>query len=258
MYSYYEKASIFALISIFLVINLLYKRLVNVVIFLTSYIVFSMFMKNNYTALIGAYILGIGYGIFKNFHLLENFQKEVPIESDPKFKKLNSDTIKLSKNQLDISPYQITKYLEKLNKEDEELVFTRKVFIYDLKPTKDELSNNKIKKMKTSKKAMKRPVVISGDNYIIDGHHRWFSLHSDNKSKENDANFITATIIDLPINKCIENLKEFKTEFNENTLNNFNIDKTKVSQAETSIAELKKHVNLLDTYLGDLKNINLV
>ena len=52
--------------------------------------------------------------------------------------------LKLSRNKSYISSSK-TKYLEKLNKENEELVFTRKVFVYDLKPD-DESTTKRLKK----------------------------------------------------------------------------------------------------------------
>ena len=62
------------LISVFLIINVIYKNVINIVTFLVSYVIMEQFVANKYTAVLIAYVIGIGVGIIRNFHLLENFE----------------------------------------------------------------------------------------------------------------------------------------------------------------------------------------
>ena len=92
MYSNHETKIIFALVGVFIFANLYFRNLIHIVIFLGSYIVLERLLKNKMNAVLGAYIIGIAFGIYKNFHLLENFEKEVPLSDDETYKKLNSKT----------------------------------------------------------------------------------------------------------------------------------------------------------------------
>lgn len=257
------------LISVFLIINVIYKNVINIVVFLVSYVIIEQFIKNKYTAVLGAYVIGIGTGIVRNFHLLENFEikntneKIQPLNNDPVFQKMNSDPIiKINPDIKNIvSDKLLKKYIEHIKDEDDTIVYTRKVFIYDLKPTINELRQGKIKKMK--EKNVQTPIVISSDNFIIDGHHRWYSqkmnnMAQNNTSKDNDENYINATIINMKIDSIIKKLKDFKEDYNDNSLNNFKLDEQKIKQAEQNINNIKSSINNLDVYMKDLKNINLV
>ena len=48
--------------------------------------------------------------------------------------------------------------------------------IYDLKPIIKNIKNNVVEKMKhdLNKDEINKPIVISNDNFIVDGHYRWF------------------------------------------------------------------------------------
>lgn len=48
------------------------------------------------------------------------------------------------------------------------------------------------------------PIIISNDNFIIDGHHRWLAY------KKLNINYIIALKIDLPKNKCLVLLKKIE------------------------------------------------
>jgi len=277
----YTKNNIFAiilLVSIFLVLNLVYKNIINIIIFFITFIVADNCLKNKYNALIISYIISIIYGIFKNFHLLENFSiknikvKEKKIEDDIEYKRLNNTNVKIKLHpniKSIISDKLLKKFIDKCKHEDDSSIFTRKVKITDLKPTIHELSSGKIKKMLSNKKILKKYIVISNDNFIIDGHHRWYAnktfldgkinnKDNDDYDHENDSQFITSIIINIPINKLLNKIKDFKEEYNEKNITDFKFDNNKISKAKHAIDSIKKNINDLDLYFKDLNKINLV
>ena len=254
--------------------NLIYKKLLNVLIFLVSFIVADKCINNKYTALIIAYTLSICYGIVKNFHLLENFsitdnkiiKEDVSLTDDVVYKKLNSNNIvvKLKPNiKSIISDSLLKKFIEKCKREDDSLVFTRKVKIIELRPTINELSSGKIKKMIQNNRVLNKSIVISSDNFIIDGHHRWYSKKTtidgrNNREDDNDDDFIKAIIINIPVDKLIQKIKEFKKDYNDENIGNFEIDHNKLSKAKESINAIKNNIENLDNYFQDLNKLNLV
>jgi hypothetical protein len=255
--------------------NLIYKKLLNVLIFLVSFIVADKCINNKYTALIIAYTLSVCYGIVKNFHLLENFaiannkiiKEDVSLDEDTVYKKLNSNNIvvKLKPNiKSIISDSLLKKFIDKCKREDDSLVFTRKVKIIELRPTINELSSGKIKKMIQNKRILTKPIVISSDNFIIDGHHRWYSKkttidgRNNRGDDDNDDAFIKATIVNIPVDKLIQKIKEFKQDYNEENIGNFEIDHNKLSKANESINAIKNNIEKLDIYIQDLNKMNLV
>ena len=81
------------LIFIFVIINLVYKNILNILILIFLY----LFLRNiveEKNAIFLAYILTIIFGIYKNFHLIENFQQvskiEKPITEHKLIKKINN------------------------------------------------------------------------------------------------------------------------------------------------------------------------
>ena len=64
------------LVLIYIIINLYYKKCINLIIFTVVFIFLFNILNDLNKAIIYSYILSIGYGIFKNFHLLENFQEK--------------------------------------------------------------------------------------------------------------------------------------------------------------------------------------
>jgi hypothetical protein len=251
--------------------NLVYKKVLNILIFLVTFIAADKYFSNKYTALIIAYALSIGYGIIKNFHLLENFTvkdnkniQEEKLQDDPVYKKMNNNdiVIKLKPNTNSIiSESLLKKFIAKCKRDDDSMIFTRKVKLMDLRPTINELSSGKIKKMLKNTEVLNKTIVISTDNYIIDGHHRWYankSKLSGHKDDDSDTSFIKATIINIPVDKCLRKIKEFKQDYNETNLGKFEVDHNKLENAKTSINLIKENITQLDTYFQDLNKLNLV
>lgn len=70
-----------------------------------------------------------------------------------------------------------------------------------LKPTQNQINNAKVKRFQKKKisKLSKKAIVISSDNYILDGHHRWAALMGlDSK------NTMSVIIVDVEMKVLIE------------------------------------------------------
>lgn len=66
----------------------------------------------------------------------------------------------------------------------------------ELRPSQGEISRVRIKKLIEEKIFEKViiPLIVSGDNYIVDGHHRWAAFRSEHPTKR-----IPVVMIDAPI-----------------------------------------------------------
>ena len=90
-----ENYGIYLLIIIYIIINIAYKKVINIVIFLMSLLATVNLVEKKINAVLIAYILSICYGIIVNFHLLENFkssfkEKRRQISSSKLFEKKQS------------------------------------------------------------------------------------------------------------------------------------------------------------------------
>lgn len=74
----------------------------------------------------------------------------------------------------------------------------------DLKSTQSEFDLDKVRLMMLEPFKSKTDIIISNDNYILDGHHRW--LVAFNKDKK-----ITVLQVDLPILELMRLTKSFET-----------------------------------------------
>lgn len=65
------------------------------------------------------------------------------------------------------------KFCRYLRKRNQSFIISD-IRVSDIKPTQMEYDTEKVDKIK-SKGPVIRPVVLSGDNHVIDGHHRYFA-----------------------------------------------------------------------------------
>ena len=174
---------IYSLVIVYVLINIYYKKLFNLVIFTGIFVIALNIFNNIEKAIILAYILSIVWGIIKNFHLLENFEQsnnknpnvnmnntEYKIETDKTIKSLNNikqkQTIVKNKNSYKntkindtiddgmsslLSEGLIIKYMEKLRTENINMILTKRVNLMNLKPVLPNLASGKIKLMKNLK-----------------------------------------------------------------------------------------------------------
>ena len=133
-----------------------------------------------------------------------------------------------------ISEELINQFINKLKMDDNLLITNTKANIYDLKPTLAKISNNKINKLvklaNEKNNLFNKPIVISKDNFIIDGHHRWYARKYmvENNTNSYNTDFysedIKVIIIDYHIKKLIEKLQEYKINFNRDYLSQALLD----------------------------------
>ena len=81
---------------------------------------------------------------------------------------------------------------------------------------------------------LKKNVVVSKDNYIIDGHYTWYlkGVFLSEKDEETviDSRYtdsLNVIQIDLYIDELIQKMKNYKLSYNANLLSKFSIDKNK-------------------------------
>ena len=245
MYSLIQKKAILFLSVFYIILNMYHKKWIPIIIFILGAVLLSLFFKNVMNCIIISYIGCVIYSIVKNFHLLENFEEQ-PIEKD---KKQDKDKI-LDDNQL--SDRLLEKYISKTKEKEPRSSFTRQVKITDLIPSQSELNHDKLKIMKNKTELHYIPIVISNDNFIIDGHYRWKINQNNNKE------FITAIIINTTINKFLKAINKFKKETNIDELSRFTIDKEKINKAKDAIKNIMENAKLLNEYQKDLDKINVV
>ena len=311
--------SIFILILVFVIINIYYKNIINIVILSISFVIFKYLLNNNLYALIIGYVLSISYGILNNFHLIGNFTNYItnsnlkntknneatknnknnvstknnknnkstknnknneatknnePIKNN-KNNEATKNNINIQKDYKSVNEYPkidniisealINKFINKIKKTDDLLVSSDIKNIYEIYPTNKVLSNSKIEKMKTNilnKTFNFKPIIISKDNFIIDGHHRWYSLK--NLIENNESNYINLSenikviIINYNINKLIQKLQEYKIHYNKNYLDKSIKDLNNITKSRDIISNLKTNINLLEDNFNKMENINLI
>ena len=88
-----------------------------------------------------------------------------------------------------------------------------KMKVSDITPAQKEIRSDIATKLfKDNSSKLKKPLVVSSDNYLMDGHHRWLAFYQDNQNTQVDVYKIDTTgkkLIDLmkkfdPIRKGIE------------------------------------------------------
>ena len=202
--------------------------------------------------------------------------KELDIFEDNFIKMLNTNTkkmeIKLEQSpniKSLVSERLIQKYIEKLKREDVGSIKTIKMNIHDLKPSIPSLSAGKIQNMRkainNNQKFIFGKIVISNDNFIIDGHHRWYTRKTfinentgGSSLDKRHQKYIDVVIVDRNIRKLVNELREFKTQYNESEINNFKFDEKKVREAEKCIKNIKTNIAQLESYYKQIKNVPVV
>ena len=290
-YNLLNQYGIIILIIIFICINIYYKNIINILILLVSYLALRNMMEENHAILV-AYIITLVYGTAKNFHLLENFKAVVynKININDIKTKEDSDSNTISLTNLDIknntkpspstidllakknndsviSEELINQFINKVKDIDNLLIVKTKRNIYDLKPTIKKIKKNRIETMKKKLNVSKivKPIIISNDNFIVDGHYRWFVRKnlietntnglSENELYEENINII---MIDYNIKDLLRKLKEFKIKYNEEYLSKSVIDIHKLKEGKTLIKNLKRDISLLEQNYEMINNLKIV
>lgn len=100
-----------------------------------------------------------------------------------------------------------------------------------LKSSQSEFNKNKILDIMINRKNTLSGVIISNDNYILDGHHRWLAHYNENKK-------IEVIRVDLPILELIRLVKTFENTHYKD-INTFSISKTVKSVVRESLRNSK-------------------
>ena len=312
-YNLLNQYGIILLIIIFICINIYYKNIINILIFIFSYLGLRNIITDN-NALIMSYIISLLYGIIKNFHLLENFSAFIvknssnttdtsnnynnsdnsdnsnksdksdksnnSNKSDKSDKSNNSNksdksdksdksnkSNKLNKkshdknSELFISDELINQFIKKCKDIDSLLIEKTKQNIYDLKPTIKTMKKSKINTLKKTitKEEIVKPIIISNDNFIVDGHYRWYVKKHLIETNTNGLNIndiynenINVIKIDYNIKNLLNKLKEHKIKYNSEYLSNNILDSSNIKNGYKLINNIKNDI-------GKLENIyNLV
>jgi hypothetical protein len=106
----------------------------------------------------------------------------------------------------DDQQYNFFKYLS-----DKGVKFFKKSLpIKNLKPAQKDLRTDVAANlMKSNPEKLKKPILISSDMYLMDGHHRWLALMFDNPSQK-----LNVISINIPGKKLLDIIKNFdKVQF---------------------------------------------
>jgi len=279
------------LVIIYICISIYFKNIINVLILLLSFLVLrNMINENN--AILFSYIISLLYGIVKNFHLLENFKTIIskkPIVNnennsvrnnsinintsiDPPIKNNSKKKRKLINKKLYnvdsiISEELINQFINKIKNIDDLLIVHKRINIYNLKPTIQNIKKNKIDKMKreNNKQFINKSIIISNDNFILDGHHRWFlkknMIENNNNGLDNNELYnenIKITMIDYDIKTLLKKLKEYKINYNETNLSRNVLDVNKLKEGYELINNIKNDISLLEKNYKTINNVRLV
>lgn len=270
------------LLVIYFIINIYYKKYFNLVLITSLFGILFFIIQDYKNALVIAYIISVIYGIYKNFYLIENFnskEKELDIKQDENTVELvrekrlrpiihTKDEIKLQNFDIKslINDEILDYFMQDLKKNHVSVIYNKKVNVDHLQPTLKELNLKKINNMKENNSILAKPIIISNDNFIIDGHHRWYSVTSNNNesymnnknSVKKNLNFINVTMINLRVSEIIKRIKSFKYNFNKIAIKNSTIDKKRLKESRELLDQIKNNVNKLDKYFMDIDSIKLI
>lgn len=73
-----------------------------------------------------------------------------------------------------------------------------------LKPSQNELDTDKADKIWNDGNALENPIIISDDNYVLDGHHRWFAVKRNSPETK-----IKCIKLNKSANSCIDLMHNF-------------------------------------------------
>ena len=197
----------------------------------------------------------------------KNQQPQMPKKKPKKY--INKENNKELDIESIISEELINQFIEKIKEIDDLLIIKTKKNIYNLKPILKKISRNKVYKMKLNaihkdSEFITKPIVISNDNFILDGHHRWFArktLIENNINGFSDKLYsekVDVVVIDFDIKTLIRKLQEFKIKFNTKVLSNKFLDKNKVDEGLEYINNIKENLRGLEDNYNDINKMKLV
>ena len=168
-----------------------------------------------------------------------------------------------------ISEDLINKFIRRLKKEDNLLITKDDINLYKVNPTINKLSKNKLesikRKLMTDDAFVNKPIIITNDFFILDGHHRWYArknLVENNTNGYNTSGIynedIKVVIIDYNIKKCVQKLQEYKIKYNKNYLQKTIGDINNIDKGRKYLDEIKEVINNLENNYNKFAAIELV
>ena len=165
-----------------------------------------------------------------------------------------------------ISEDLINEFIKIAKENDSVNVSKRSMNIYELKPTLSKLNKKKVQKI--SRRFLNnescKPLIISNDKFIIDGHHRWYAkkaIVENNTNGYNDDNIygekVKVVVIDYPIKKLIQKLQEYKIKYNHEYLSKSLVNLDKVKQSERELKEIKMKLSAIENNYNKLNSIHV-
>lgn len=76
-----------------------------------------------------------------------------------------------------------------------------------LKPIQQHVNRDKVESLKSNVEALKKPIIITSDGYIVDGHHRWIA------ASELNVNKIPCLVCKCPLDKFLRTAHEFDDSY---------------------------------------------
>ena len=102
-------------------------------------------------------------------------------------------------------------------------------------------------------------LVITKDFFILDGHHRWFLRKTKlNTDSLFNNKFIKLKIIDFDIKTIINQLRDFKVDYNEKLLSENKIDSSRLNDSKNSLNIIRGELEKLDSFYEDINKISFV
>ena len=137
----------------------------------------------------------------------DDYQEIRELDSDESVVKIKSLDVPRSEmpqiKSTDMDDFR--RWLEEQNIDSTE----EQISVKNLKPIQGEINVLKVRGMLEAKSieelSTSKPILITSDNFLIDGHHRWFALRVDNQER----NKITAIRAHMPVTEFLELARDY-------------------------------------------------
>lgn len=168
-----------------------------------------------------------------------------------------------------ISEELINKFIRRLKKEDNLLISKQKINLYKLNPTINKLSKNKVEKSKikylNDDNYVKKPIIVTNDFFILDGHHKWFARKSLIENNTNGYNTtgiynedVAVVVIDYDIKKCVQKLQEYKIKYNKEYLQKTINEINNIGKGKKYLEEIKEVIHNLENNYNKFASVELI
>jgi hypothetical protein len=192
----------------------------------------------------------------------DDVAKKPKVVDDDEKKRFDVDDI--------LSNESVDEFIDKLKRRTNIKIINKKLLYTKFNPILSTLETDLVQEMKedieyNGSKLLETPIIVSRDNYIINGHYQWYIkglfLAEKNENTILDSKYIdrmTVKMIDLDINSLMIKLEEYKLEHNSQALNKFSLNKEKLNDLRGNINSLKDTASNLEKHYNELVKIKMV